>query len=145
MHKKSVSVFLLPGLFVALWRGCFGLGSGSLPTGCSPVVPQRREQSRSGGSRQGQPTAQPAAGRRVPSKEVEAEDTTPVVKGSTGAWLGQAPRGTAEMKGSSGVKRGGTLRTRLPTWRFPTRLFSRQPKARPCSCATPELALSRGG
>lgn len=26
--EKSVSVFLLPGLFVILWRGGFGLGSG---------------------------------------------------------------------------------------------------------------------
>lgn len=57
-----------------------GTGQGPCPPGCSPVVPQPEEQSTSGDSSRGQLAVRPAAGRQVPSEEVEAEDAKSVVR-----------------------------------------------------------------
>jgi len=146
--EKGVGVVLLPWLFVTLWRGCFGLGSGhgagAVPAGMQPRGAPSCRAGQPAGSSWGALTARPAAGREAPSEELEAEDAKSVVgSGSAPARLGQLPRGTAELKSSSRL--AGRLPARLPAWHFPTGLFSRQPEPRPCCCAAPELALSTGG
>lgn len=168
--EKSVSVFLLPGLFVILWRGGFGLGSGRVqavalrseqevrvaagrargrglaPLGCSPMVPQPEMQSRSGDSSQGQLAA---AGRQVPPSVRRSRLRMPSQWLGSGSASVRSSMAQADTKGNSrDEKRLSSevegLRTRLLTWCFPTWLFSQQPKPRLCGCAAPELPLSLG-
>lgn len=95
--EKSVGVFLLPRSFVnpleTLWPWVGARREQAVPLGrerelrvaagqaraCSPAIPQPEEQSRSGDSRGGL-TVRPAAGRQVPSEEVEAEDAKAVLR-----------------------------------------------------------------
>lgn len=79
--------------------------------GCSPAVPQPEEQSRSGDSR-GRLTVRPAAGDKSPARRWRLRTPRQCLGSGVGsgqhqcaaAWLGQTPRGTAEVKSSSRAK-----------------------------------------
>lgn len=139
-------MFLLPRLFVTLWRGCFGFASGHSESGlhawggtgcppgripasqgCSPLVPEER--SRSGDSTWAAHSPAKPRAKRWRLRKPAGRGSISKGLGRVQQWLLQAPRGTTGMKTSSWAKQGTAAR--LLARCFLLQLCCWQPKSRP--------------